>query len=89
MTGYTGFSGDAAEQKGYYLVLHATAASGATISAELQNGLHGPVTLDDDGILIVRISDPETQDLKYTVTKGDVTEVMYFDLSGLTLEAQA
>ena len=49
---YTGFSGDPAEQEGNYLVVVCEAQEGDTITAALTNGIHGPVTLDPDGILI-------------------------------------
>ena len=84
---YTGFSGDPAEQKGNYLAVVCTADEGDTIKAELIGGVHGPVTLDPDGILIVRITNKDTQKLKYTAIGTDgTTEEHVFDLSGLTLE---
>ena len=89
VTGYTGFSVDPAEQNGYYICLHADADDGSTIVADLQGGIHPPVTLDSDGLLLARISDPEKQYLKFTATKGDVTEDRYFSLSGLVLEVQS
>ena len=47
-----------------------------------------PVTLGDDGILIARITDKDTQKLIYTATAADgSTETREFDLSGLTLES--
>ena len=86
VTGYTGFSGDPAEQSGHYLALVCTAQEGDTITAELIGGLHGPVTLDDDGILIVRVTDKDAQKLKYTATAADgSSESRLLDLSGLTL----
>ena len=86
VTGYTGFSGDPAEQSGHYLALVCTAQEGDTITAELIGGQHGPVTLDDDGILIVRVTDQDAQKLKYTATAADgSSESRLLDLSGLTL----
>lgn len=86
VTDYTGFSGDPDEQNGNYLALHCEAAEGDTITLELINGIHGPVTLDDDGLCIIRITDKDTQKLHYTATGADgSTEDRIFDLSGLTL----
>lgn len=87
VTGYTGFSGDPAEQSGNYLVTHSTSTDGATITAELLGGTTGPVTLDGDGILISRIT-PGAYALKFTATKQDLpTNVKILDLSGLIKEA--
>ena len=86
---YTGFSGDPAEQEGNYLVVVCEAQEGDTITATLTNGIHGPVTLDPDGILIARITNPATQKLVFTATRADgTTETQTFDLSGLVLEEE-
>ena len=85
---YTGFSGDPAEQVGNFLAVHAEAGDGATIVAELIGGVHGPVTLDDDGILIVRITNPAKQKLMFTATIGNMSDSITYTLNGLTLEAE-
>ena len=86
VTEYTGFSGDPAEQEGNYLAVVCEASEGDTITAELIGGQHGPVTLDPDGILIARITDPATQKLRFTATGVDgTTETKEYSLSGLTL----
>lgn len=86
VSGYTGFSGDPAEQSGHYLALVFTAQEGDTITVSLTNGLHGPVTLDADGILIARITDKDAQMLVVTATAADGSaETREYDLSGLTL----
>ena len=82
VTGYTGFSGDTAEQKGNYIVLIATAVDGATIKAKIIGGAHGEVTLDSDGILIGRIIDTATA-VKFTATKNDVSTVEVISLADL------
>ena len=89
VSGYTGFSGDASEQSGHYLCIHAEAEENSTIKVELLGGLHGEQTLDEDGLLIARITDPEHQSLKYTATKGGDTEVRYYSLHDLVLEPQS
>lgn len=86
VTGYTGFSGDPAEQSGHYLVTHSTSTDGATITVELLGGTTGVKTLDADGILITRVTSGN-QKLRVTATKQDMpTTVKTFDLSGLVLE---
>lgn len=82
VTDYTGFSGDVAEQSGNYLVLHITANNSNPIKAELINGLHGEVTLDDDGILITRISNKATQSIQ--IKNGDKT--INLSIAGLVLD---
>lgn len=88
VTGYTGFSGDPAEQQGNYLVLHIdTDAEGATIQVELIGGKHGPVTLDSDRTLITRISN-KSQKIKITASKeGYPTVSKTYTLAGLKLES--
>ena len=83
---YTGFSGDQEEQAGHYLAIKATAQEGDTIVLDLIGGTHGPVTLDEDGICIIRIRDKDTQKLKYTATGADGTiDERIWNLTGLTL----
>lgn len=87
VTGYTGFSGDPAEQEGNYLALHfASETTGATITVELVGGTSGPKALDADGLAILRISDKAAQTIKVTAeAEGYTTAEKTFDLSGLTL----
>ena len=87
---YTGFSGDPAEQAGNYLVVKCTANEGDTIVLDLIGGTHGPVTLDDDGICVIRIVDKDAQQLKYTATGADgSTETKIYKLTGLTLTPES
>lgn len=88
MTDYTGFSGDPAEQSGNYLVIKCDTGdvTGATITVEIIGGDHGPVTLDADGIVILRIKN-KSQKIKVTATKESVgTVTKTFDLASLILE---
>ena len=83
---YTGFSGDPTEQVGHFLAVKCTADEGDTIVLDLIGGNHGPVTLDEDGICIIRISNKDTQKLKYIATSADgSTETRVYNLTGLTL----
>ena len=86
VTGYTGFSGDVAEQSGNYLAIKVTAVEGATITVELINGTVGhPVTLDEDGMIVIRISNKSTQSVQVVATKDNKSEVYNYSLNGLTL----
>ncbi len=80
VTEYTGFSGDPAEQSGNYLALHITNNFDKPIVVELIGGFHGPVTLDADGIIILRIANKEQQ---VKVTSGDLVQI--YSLSDLEL----
>lgn len=84
---YTGFSGDPTEQVGNYLVLKAESVESATITAKLTGGIHGPVTLDDDGILVARITDSVTA-VTFTSTVGTDSTSTTIDLTGLTLASE-
>lgn len=86
ITDYTGFSGNEDYQSGHYLVLHFDApGDDEVITVELVGGLTGPVTLDDDGIIVLRIIDT-SETIKVTATDG--THAPYqqiYTLTGLTL----
>lgn len=88
VTGYTGFSGDPAEQSGNYLALNIdTQVRDATIKVQLIGGDHGEVTLDKDRIIILRIKNTH-QKVKITVTAdGYETVTKTYDLTGLRLES--
>lgn len=82
---YTGFSGDPDLQEGNYIALKFTAAEGVTVKL----GYNGKtVTLDEDMNAVIRVAD-KTLPLTVTATKGIVTDIKTFDLSGLTLEEEA
>ena len=88
VTGYTGFSGDPAEQKGNYLALHFSSEDeGAVITAQMFNGSHPDriVTLDEDGILICRVPSNDCV-IKVTATvEGEGSSIKVYSLAGLTL----
>lgn len=87
VSGYTGFSGDVSEQSGHYLALHCEVPdiSGATITVELVGGLHGPVNLDPDGLIIFRVSST-TQKIKITASKTGLDPVTrLYSLADMTL----
>lgn len=79
----------AGENSGHYLVLHCTTpgVEGATITSEVVGGTHGPVTLDEDGIVISRIADKDTQTIEVVAYKDGETATVTLDLSQLVLAA--
>lgn len=88
VTGYTGFSGDSAEQSGNYIALKCDGIPEADeVTVELVGGTVGhPVTLDEDRIIVLRIANTETQYIVVKATKGGVTMSKTLYLTGLTLE---
>ena len=82
------YSGD--EASGNYLVLRCTTpgVEDAVITVEVVGGVHGPQTLDADGIVICRIADKSTQTVQVVASKeGLGTDTVTLDLTGLTLES--
>lgn len=83
---YTGFSSDVSEQNGNYLAIKVIAVEDATITVELINGTLGhPVTLDSDGMIVLKIADVDTQSIEIVATKGNISEKQSLSISGLTL----
>ena len=81
--GYTG-----EEQSGNFLVLHAEVPDEEDVimTCELVGGVHGEKTLDPDGLAIFRITNKNTQKVKFTAKKTGYDDVVrIYDLSGLTL----
>lgn len=84
---YDGFSGDPSLTHGNYLVIHAEVPDidDVTITVKVTN----PVTLDDDGIAVLRIADKSSQTVTVVASKegyDSVTRV--FDLTGLDCESE-
>ena len=76
------------EASGNYLALHCAVAenTSATITVEVVGGQHGPVTLDEDGIVVLRIADKDAQSVRVIATaSGYSTTTRTFILTGLTL----
>lgn len=88
VTDYTGFSGDASLQSGHYLAIHCEVPdmTDASITVEVVNGHSGPVTLDSDGLAILRIEDNTTQSIRVAASKtGYNTVTRDLALTELTL----
>lgn len=81
-----GYTGDEAE--GNFLAIHAeTVEEGTTITVEVVGGVHGPSTLDADGLCICRIANTN-QKIKVVATKdGYSTTEKIYRLTHLTLES--
>ena len=89
VTEYTGFSGDPAEQEGHFLALHATHPTADSIAVMVHGGTVGhPVTLDSDGIAVLRIADTKTQTIEFIATKSGVTSSVTLSLKKLVLEPE-
>lgn len=84
VTEYTGYSGLESEQEGNYLAIKASVpgTTGVTITSGIKNST---VTLDSDGILILRVTKEKGNKITFTASKSglsDFTEVI--DISNLT-----
>lgn len=73
VSGFTGFSGNAELQEGNYIALHAECEGANRITAELIGGISGPVALDEDGIVIFRVTSTEQQ-VKFTASKAGYSD---------------
>lgn len=87
---YTGFSKDISLQEGNFLALHADATllkgtDPVTITAELLGGKSGKKTLDDDGMMIFRVTNGAAQSVSVTATSGKESVTQVYKLTGLEL----
>ncbi|MBP9989606.1 MAG: hypothetical protein KBT46_08945 [Ruminococcus sp.] len=90
VTGFTGFSGVAAEQKGYFLAIHAESTDATTITLELLNGKStGAKTLDSDGDMVIQITDKTKQKIKIVASDGTNTTTRIYALDNLSLVESA
>lgn len=72
------------EDSGNYIAIKFESDDDAIITAEVVNGVHGPVTLDEDGILVARIADKSSQTLKIVASKDRKSVTKIYTLDGLT-----
>lgn len=70
------------------MALKMTATDGATTTVELLGGHSGPVTLDSDMNVVLRIENQFTQRVKVVTTKGDASIEKVYDLNDLILETE-
>ena len=89
VTDYTGFSGDPELQSGNYIALKCVCEDADSIVAELVGGDYGPVTLDEDGIIIFRVKNT-SQKVKITANiDGQDPVIKLYTLTGVTLNAES
>ena len=90
VTGYTGFSGDPNEQEGNYLVLHCESDDADSITVELVGGVsgRGEVTLDADGLIIVRVSNNKQKIVVRAYKDGNVQNTHIYSLTKLVLSGE-
>lgn len=84
---YTGFSSDPELQSGNYIVIHAEVpdTDDVTISVKVTN----PVTLDEDGIAVLRIADKNSQTITVVASKeGYESVTKVYRLNGLVCETE-
>lgn len=82
---YSGFSSDTSLRSGNYIVIHATVPGNddVTITVKVTN----TVTLDDDGIAVLRIADKSSQTITVVASKDGYESVTrVFKLDRLTCE---
>lgn len=81
--GYTGFDASNPElQSGNYIALKCESDEGATITVKVTN----PVTLDPDGMVVLRIADKASQTITVVATKDGKSTTKVYSLTGLTCE---
>lgn len=89
VTGWTDYSGDPELQDGNFICIHAEAEDADAITVELVGGEGDPTTLDSDGNAVIRITNKDTQTLRYVASKlGGATTTLTYSLSGLVLETE-
>ena len=81
VTNYTGFSSKVEEQSGNYLAIHNTTNGDEAIFVELVGGTKGPVQLDSDGLIVIRIANKEQV---VRVTSGSA--IKEYSLANIVLE---
>ena len=72
-------------QSGYYLAIHAACEDAQAITVELVGGTSGPVTLDEDGIVVLFIAN-NTQSVRVVASDVVHTNTLNYALTDLVLE---
>ena len=87
---YTDFSSDVSLQSGNYLALKVVTDPVADVitTVELVGGQSGPITLDSDMNIVLRVTSNSTQSIKVVSTKAGVSTTKTYTLTGLTLGVQ-
>lgn len=84
---FTEFSSDVSMQSGHYVMLYNEIPSGVTVTMNATGGAveKGEQTLDD-GIMIIRIVNPDKQFITIKATKGQTSTVRTYSLKDLILK---
>lgn len=84
---YTGFSSNMSEQEGNFLALKVTndAGEGATRTFELVGGKSGEKPIDADGLIVLKISNADTQSVKISISKDKDAVTKMYSLKGMEL----
>lgn len=91
VTGYTGFSGKAKEQKGNFIAIKVTNSSADEIYAGIAPSVSGKelVKLDADGIIVIQVNDHENQEIRVEVVKDGVHDGFDLSLADLVCTPQS
>lgn len=83
---YTEFSTTPEKQAGNFLALSITNSNvGSTLKTELVGGTSDDIKFDGDTKAVFRITNKNTQKIKFTVTKDGNSASKVYSLSGVTL----
>lgn len=91
VTGYTGFSGKAKEQKGNFIAIKVTNSSADEIYAGIAPSVSGKelVKLEADGIIVIQVNDHENQEIRVEVVKNGVHDGFDLSLADLVCTPQS
>lgn len=86
---YTGFSSKPEEQTGNYLAIHCNIPGHSTSEYSISVKVTNPVTLDSDGIVVLRIADKTSQTVTVVASADGLDSyTKVFTLSGLTVDSE-
>lgn len=84
---YTGFSSKPEEQTGNYLAIHCNIPNHSTSEYSISVKVTNPVTLDSDGIVVLRIADKSTQTITVVASASGLDDyVKVYTLSDLVCD---
>lgn len=86
VTGYTGFSSKAKEQKGNFIALKVTNATADEIYVGLSPSASGKELnkLDEDGMIVLQVTNKDTQVVRVETVTDGIHDGFALDISGLT-----
>lgn len=85
VTGYTGFSSKTSEQNGNYIALKVTNATADEIYVGMSPSASGKELnkLDDDGMIVLQVTNKDTQVIRVETVTAGIRDGFSFDLSDL------